>query len=182
MYMQIISYLVIKCPVRYYFFHWCRKSHHLYNTHFNANSIDLKITSFDFIYNYLPLNFVDSFPALLNMFTYRLPTFTLQEIQIMLFLLFFCRSSSCFVWKCSFEIAMQCFIYTNMVLCGIYHVYTLGFHHQVSINLSEIFLDVWNFSRYHDMSSLIFLKNIFIKLQQIIYSTIAFLTIFWNKS
>lgn len=59
------------------------------------------------------------------------------------------------------------YIYTNMVLCGIYHVYTLGFHHQVSMNLSEFFLN-------HDMSSLIFSKNIFIKLQQIIYSTVAF--------
>lgn len=120
MYMQIISYLVTKCPVRFYIFHWCRKSHHLYNAHFNANSIDLKITSFDFIYNYLPLNFVDSFPALLNMFTYRLPTFTLQEIQIMLFLLFFCRSSS--VSSENVHLKSQCNVLYILIWCYVEYI------------------------------------------------------------
>lgn len=85
-----------------------------------------------------------------------------------------CRSRFCFVWKCVFEIAMQCYIYTNMVLCGIYHVYTLGFHHQVSMNLSEFFLN-------HDMSSLIFSKIFLLNFNKLYTVQLHLLTILSNK-
>lgn len=95
-----------------------------------------------------------------------------SELYVVLVVL--CRSRFCFVWKCVFEIAMQCYIYTNMVLCGIYHVYTLGFHHQVSMNLSEFFLN-------HDMSSLIFSKIFLLNFNKLYTVQLHLLTILSNK-
>lgn len=93
----------------------------------------------------------------------------------MWFLLFYVGQDFVFhvkmcIWNCN----AMLYIYTNMVLCGIYHVYTLGFHHQVSMNLSEFFLN-------HDMSSLIFSKIFLLNFNKLYTVQLHLLTILSNK-